>query len=183
MPSNPGGGRFRLQWLTFPLLPFAIVKAVLTACKFWHFPFERNTMRSSNSKFGNDTPMGRPGEGDSGAVFVPATGREGEAPASIKNGAGMVGYGNSDGTLTVYFESNRFDDAKLQKWEDKVRIAYERIVKATPTSSHITVVSDWLEQIGTIGRSGIHIRKPESLTRWLTHCNVMASAPTSDHVK
>jgi hypothetical protein len=136
----------------------------------------------NNSIFGKDTPMGCPEVNDRAGVFVPAAGREKDIPPTIKNGAGIAGYGNNDGTLAIYFESNRFDDAKLQTWVSKVRMSYDRMVKHSPTTSHMNIAPDMLEQVGFIDGSGIQVTKPESLKRWLTFCNAMASAPEKDNM-
>ncbi len=134
----------------------------------------------NNSIFGKDTPMGCPDINDRAGIFVPAAGREKDMPPTIKNGAGIAGYGNNDGTLSIYFESNRFGEDKLQTWVSKVRMSYDRMVNHSPTTSHMTMVPDMLEQVGLIDGSGIQITKPESLKRWLTFCNAMASAPEKD---
>jgi hypothetical protein len=131
----------------------------------------------NSSIFGKDTPMGCPDVNERAGVFVPAAGHEKELPPNIKNGAGIVGYGNNDGTLMIYFESNRFDESKLQTWLSKVRLSYDRMVQHAPTTSHVTIVPDAMEQIGLIDGSGIEITKPESLNRWLAYCHAQSSAP------
>lgn len=113
--------------------------------------------------------MGHPDVNGDAALFVPAAGCEKDLPANINNGAGIVGFGNSDGTLTIYFESNRFADPQLHKWEDKVRTAYKRMVAHLPTVSHMTINSDQLEQVGLMDGKNIDLFKPVGLKRWLAH--------------
>lgn len=134
----------------------------------------------NNSIFGKDTPMGCPDVNDRAAVFVPAAGREKDLPATIKNGAGIAGYGNNDGTLTIYFESNRFDDPRYQSWIGKVKIAYERMVNHLPTIAHLAIAPDMMEQVGFIDGSGLQVIKRESMQRWLAFCRVSDTAPEAD---
>jgi hypothetical protein len=84
------------------------------------------------------------------------------ANANIRLGAGIVGFGNPDGTLTVYFESNRFDESSLHKWENKARKAYDRMVAGAPTVSKAKLNASMLEQIGIIDGMGIHLKQPEA---------------------
>jgi hypothetical protein len=132
---------------------------------------------SNSSIFGRDTPMGCPEVDDRAGVFVPAAGCEKEVP-TIKNGAGIVGFGNNDGTLTIYYESNRFDDSKLHPWLAKTRLAYERMVHHKPTTSHQTVAPDKFEQVGLLDGSSLIMTKPEGLQRWLAYCHASDTAPT-----
>ncbi len=136
----------------------------------------------NNSIFGKDTPMGCPDVNERAGVFVPAAGREKDIPANIKNGAGISGYGNNDGTLMIYFESNRFDESKLQTWVSKVRMSYERMVNHMPTTSHLSIAPDTMEQVGFIDGSGIDIIKPEGLQRWLAYCHASESAPGKNKI-
>ncbi len=89
----------------------------------------------------------------------------------------MVGFGNKDGSVMIYFEGNKFNDSSLFKWEHKVMKAYDRMVKLAPTVNKVTLDADNLEQIGFIEGSGITIRKMEALTRWLEQSNALDSAP------
>ena len=98
-------------------------------------------------------------------------------PANIKNGAGIVGFGNRDGTLTVYFESNRFADSALHKWQDKMQLAYARMVGHLPTTSHMVMTADQVEQVGIMDSHSVELTRPEGLKRWLAHSNVADSAP------
>lgn len=131
----------------------------------------------NSSIFGKDTPIGCPGAGERAGVYVPTAGNEKNVHDSLKNGAGIAGFGNNDGTLSIYFESNRFDDTKLQVWANRVRTSYDRMVAHAPTTSRATVTPDKVEQIGFINGSGIQITKPEALQRWLVYCNAEASGP------
>ncbi len=133
----------------------------------------------NSSIFGKDTPMGCPEVNDRAGVYVPAVGHEKEV-AAIKNGAGVVGYGNNDGTLTIYYESNRFDDSKLYPWLAKARLAYERMVHHKPTTYHQTVAPDKFEQVGMLDGSSLILTRPESLQRWLAYCNVSDTAPAKE---
>jgi hypothetical protein len=138
---------------------------------------------NNNSIFGKDTPMGRPEVNDRAGIFVPAAGSEKGLPATVKNGAGIVGFGNNDGTLMIYFESNRFNDDKLHTWVSKVRLSYDRMVKHAPTTSHMTMTPDLMEQIGLIDGSGVEITQPQALQRWLAYCNATDSAPEKTTLK
>ena len=70
--------------------------------------------------FGRDTPMDRPNPGGRAAVFVPSAQADEAVAGAVNNGSGMVGFGNPDGTVTVYFENNRFRDPGLHQWQNKV---------------------------------------------------------------
>lgn len=98
-------------------------------------------------------------------------------PSNIKKGAGIVGFGNRDGTITIYFESNRFGDDGLQKWESKVQLAYSRMVGHLPTTSRVVMTADLLEQVGIMDSHSAELTRPESLKRWLAYSNVADSAP------
>ena len=136
----------------------------------------------NHSIFGKDTPMGRPDVNGRAGVYVPAAGHENDMPPNLKNGAGIAGFGNNDGTLMIYFESNRFDEAKLQPWVGKVRQSYDRMIKHAPTTSHANLAPDKFELVGFIDGSGIQVIKMEALQRWLAYCKAEASAPESDKI-
>lgn len=121
--------------------------------------------------------MGRPDVNGRAALFVPAIGRELEMPTNIKNGAGIVGFGNRNGTVTVYFESNRFGDPTLKTWESKVRLAYSRMVGQLPTTSHMVMNSDLLEQVGIMDSNGAELVHLDGLKRWLACSNAVESVP------
>ncbi|WP_229263050.1 hypothetical protein [Duganella dendranthematis] len=86
------------------------------------------------STYSKDTPIGRPDTDGRAAVFVPSEAFDAGNNAAIRMGSGIVGFGNPDGTLTVYFEANRFDETSLHKWENKARKAYDRMVMGAPPS-------------------------------------------------
>jgi len=134
-------------------------------------------------QFGQDLPLQRPDKEDSrSALFVPTAAIKEEVLSAIRKGAAVVGFGNHDGTLTIYYESNRFNEAVLHKWEHKARKAYERLFDNLPTTSKMTCKSEWFEQVGYISTKGISIRRRESLNRWLEFSDAMDSAPDSDTV-
>ena len=134
------------------------------------------------SLIGQDVPMERPDADGRAALFVPSTGAKEDVLMSIRMGAAIVGFANHDSTITVYFESNRFDDPVLAKWEHKARKAYDRLIDNAPTVSKLTVSSDNFEQIGHINGKGLTIRRMESLKRWLTYSDAIASCPTTELV-
>jgi hypothetical protein len=129
------------------------------------------------STYSKDTPIGRPDTDGRAAVFVPSEAFDAGNNAAIRMGAGIVGYGNPDGTLTVYFEANRFDETSLHKWENKARKAYDRMVMGAPTVSKAKINAGMLEQIGIIDGMGIHLKQPERLEQWLTVSNALDTAP------
>lgn len=131
------------------------------------------------STYSKDTPIGRPDIDGRAAVFVPSATFDAGANAAIRLGSGIVGFGNPDGTLTVYFEGNRFDETSLHKWENKARKAYDRMVMGAPTVSKAKMNASTLEQIGTIDGMGIHLKQPERLDQWLTMANALDTAPAS----
>ncbi|NYE62471.1 hypothetical protein FHW58_003686 [Duganella sp. 1224] len=121
--------------------------------------------------------MGRPDTDGRAAVFVPSASFDAGNNAGIRLGAGIVGFGNPDGTLTVYFEGNRFDESSLHKWENKARKAYDRMVMSAPTVSKAKLNANMLEQIGIIDGMGIHLKQPERLEQWLAQANALDTAP------
>lgn len=145
-----------------------------------HMSEEKTT--SEVSTYGKDTPAGRPDIDGRAAVFVPSPLFDLENSTTIRKGAGVVGYGNPDGSLTVYFEANRFDDSSLHKWEHKVRKAYERMVMGAPTVSKAKIDACMLEQVGIVDGMGITIRQPERLQHWLTRSNALDTAPSESIV-
>ncbi len=132
---------------------------------------------SEVSTYGKDTPVGRPDTDGRAGVFVPTDAFDLNNTTTIRKGAGIVGYGNPDGSLTVYFEANRFDEANLHKWEHKARKAYDRMVMGAPTVSKAKIDARMLEQIGFIDGNGILLRQPERLEQWLTLSNALDTAP------
>ncbi len=129
------------------------------------------------SSYGKDTPVGRPDIDGRAGVFVPTQQFDLENTTTIRKGAGIVGFGNLDGTLTVYFEANRFDDSSLHLWEHKARKAYERMVMGAPTVSKAKIDAKMLEQVGIIDGMGINLKSPERLGLWLERSNAADTAP------
>lgn len=132
---------------------------------------------SEVSTYSKDTPVGRPDIDGRAAVFVPTEAFDLENTTTIRKGAGIVGFGNPDGSLTVYFEANRFDDSSLHKWENKARKAYDRMVMGAPTVSKAKIDARMLEQVGSIDGMGINVRQPERLHLWLELSNALDTAP------
>lgn len=131
---------------------------------------------------GQDIPVERPDADGRAALFVPSNGVKEDILLTIRNGAAIVGFANHDGTITLYFESNRFDDPALAKWEHKARKAYDRLIDNAPTVSKMNTDQENVEQIGYINGKGITIRRMDSLKRWLTYSDAMASCPESELV-
>jgi hypothetical protein len=131
------------------------------------------------STYGKDTPVGRPDTDGRAAVFIPSGTFDAGANAGIRMGAGIVGFGNPDGSLTVYFEANRFDDSSLHKWENKARKAYDRMVMGAPTVSKAKINANMLDQVGIIDGMGIHLKAPERLQQWLEVSNALDTAPAA----
>jgi hypothetical protein len=132
--------------------------------------------------FGRDTPMDRPHPGGRAAVFVPRPDAEEFVREALKNGSGMVGFGNPDGTVTVYFENNRFGDSSLFRWEHKVFKAYDRMVKGSPTVNKLTCDGGNLQQVGFIEGPEILVRNMDSLHEWLQRTNALDSAPEGPEI-
>ncbi len=129
------------------------------------------------STYSKDTPVGLPTIGGRAAVFVPTDLFDIANSSTIRKGAGIVGFGNPDGSLTIYFEANRFDDSALHKWENKARKAYDRMVAVAPTVSKAKMDAKFLEQVGYIDGAGITLKEPDRLTDWLNLSNALDSAP------
>lgn len=130
----------------------------------------------SITTYSKDTPVGRPSIDGRAGVFVPTEYFEAGAN-SIRKGAGIVGFGNPDGSLMIYFEGNRFDESALHKWENKARKAYDRMVMAAPTVSKVKIDAKMMEYIGYIDGTGITLRVPEKLADWLRAADAMDTAP------
>jgi hypothetical protein len=134
------------------------------------------------STYSKDTPVGRPNIDGRAGVFVPTEHFDLANSTTIRKGAGIVGFGNPDGSLMVYFEANRFDESALHKWEHKARKAYDRMVMAAPTVSKAKIDAKMLEYIGYIDGAGITLRQPEKLTAWLDLADALDTAPESANV-
>jgi hypothetical protein len=134
------------------------------------------------STYSKDTPVGRPDTDGRAAIFVPSELFDVGNSTTIRKGAGIVGFGNPDGSLTVYFEANRFDESSLHKWENKARKAYDRMVMGAPTVSKAKIDAKMLEQVGIIDGMGINIKQPERLQHWLAVSNALDTAPAENIV-
>lgn len=131
------------------------------------------------STYSKDTPVGRPDHEGRAAVFVPSEMFDETKNAAIRKGSGIVGFGNPDGSLTVYFEANRFDDSSLHKWENKARKAYDRMVAGAPTVSKTKINANMLDQVGIIDGVGIHLKAHERVQQWLEMSNALDTAPAA----
>ena len=134
------------------------------------------------STFGRDTPMDRPNPGGRAAVFVPSLEADETVMNALKNGSGMVGFGNADGSVTVYFENNKFNDLGLQKWESKVFKSYDRMVKGAPTVNKFTCDALNLEQVGFIEGPEILVRNMDRLAQFLQLHGAADTAPASAEI-
>jgi hypothetical protein len=134
------------------------------------------------STFGRDTPLDRPNPGGRAALFVPRIDAEEAVAELLKNGSGMTGFGNRDGSVTVYFENNKFNDSSLHSWQNKVFKAYDRMVKGSPTVNKLTCDAANLEQIGFIEGPEILVRDMEGLMEWLKRTNAVDSAPEGPEI-
>lgn len=132
---------------------------------------------SAVSTYSKDTPVGHPDVDGRAGIFVPSEDFDLANSATIRKGAGIVGFGNPDGSLTVYFEANRFDESSLHKWEHKARKAYDRMVMRAPTVSKAKIDARMLEQVGIIDGLGISVKQPERLQQWLALSNALDTAP------
>jgi hypothetical protein len=134
------------------------------------------------STYSKDTPVGLPVVGGRAGVFVPTEQFDLKNSTTIRKGAGIVGFGNPDGSLTVYFEANRFDDSSLHKWENKARKAYDRMVMVAPTVSKAKIDAKYLEMVGYIDGTGITLKMPERLAEWLAQSDALDTAPSGSVV-
>jgi len=134
------------------------------------------------STFGRDTPMDRPNPGGRAAVFVPRTDAEEAVSEVLRNGSGMVGFGNTDGSVTVYFENNKFNDSSLHSWQNKCFKAYDRMVKRSPTVNKLSCDAANLEQVGFIEGPEILVRNMAALLEWLQRSGAADSAPEGPEI-
>lgn len=132
--------------------------------------------------FGRDVPLDRPNPGGRGAVFVPRSDAEETVAIALRNGSGMCGFGNRDGSVTVYFENNKFNDSALHSWQNKVFKAYDRMVKASPTVNKLTCDAANLDQVGFIEGQEILVNDMEKLMEWLRRTNAEDSAPAGPNI-
>jgi hypothetical protein len=110
-------------------------------------------------------------------VFVPRADADEFVLEAVRNGSGMAGFAAGDGTVTVYFENNRFADPALGSWQGKVFKAYDRMVKRMPTTSKLTCDQGNLRVIGVVGGAQIVVSDMAALTAWLQRTGALASAP------
>jgi len=134
------------------------------------------------STYGRDTPTDRPSPGGRAALFVPSVEADETVAAALRNGSGMVGYGNLDGSVMIYFENNKFNDPQLHSWQNKVFKAYDRMVKGSPTVNKLSCDAANLVQIGFIEGSEILITDMAPLTDWLARTNTLDSAPEGHEI-
>ncbi len=132
--------------------------------------------------FGQDLPQERPDAEGRAALFVPKADIKEEVLLTLRKGAAVVGFGNHDRTLTIYYESNRFNEPNLAKWEQKARKAYERLVDNLPTTSKMQSKLEYFEQVGYISGKGLSIRRMDSLKRWLEYSDAADTAPAAESV-
>ena len=132
--------------------------------------------------FSIDVPLDRPNPGARGVVFVPRPDGEEVVREQLRNGSGMVGFGNRDGTITIYFENNKFNDSALHAWQNKVLKAYDRMVNGSPTVNELTCDADNLVTIGIIEGSEILVREMDTLRGWLERTGALDSMPTEAHI-
>lgn len=134
------------------------------------------------STFGRDTPLERPSPGGRGAVFVAREDADEAVASLLRNGSGMVGFGNPDGSVMVYFENNKFNDSALHAWQNKVFKSYDRMVKGSPTVNKLTCDAGNLEQIGFIEGPEILVRNMDALLAWLQRTGAENSAPAGPEI-
>jgi hypothetical protein len=132
--------------------------------------------------FGRDIPLGRPGPGQRATVMVPRADAEEAVRELLRNGSGMAGFANGDGTVTVYFENNKFSDPALLKWERKVFKAYDRMVNGSPTVNKLTCDMGELAQVGMIAGPEILVYDMALLTDWLRRSDALDSAPDGPEI-
>jgi hypothetical protein len=124
-----------------------------------------------------DIPENRPDPGGYAAVFVPRADADEFVLEAVRNGSGMAGFANGDGTLTVYFENNRFADVALGTWQSKVFKAYDRMVKRMPTTSKLTCDSGNLQPVGVVGGGQIVVSDMAALHSWLERSGAPGTGP------
>ena len=132
--------------------------------------------------FGMDTPMERPAPGGRAGVFVPSVEASEAVKAAMKNGSGMCGFGNLDGTVMIYFENNKFNDSSLHKWENKVYKSYDRMVNLAPTVNKLNCDAASLVQVGFVKGREILVTDMDALMDWLTRCDAADTAPESAEI-
>lgn len=132
---------------------------------------------------GQDLPLERPDTVTGrAALFVPTANIKDDVLDTVRKGAAIVGYGNHDRTLTIYYESNRFNEPNLLKWEQKARKAFDRLADNLPTVSKMVSKPENFEQVGYISSKGILIRRMEKLMKWLEASDALDSAPQAENI-
>lgn len=132
---------------------------------------------------GQDLPLERPDTATGrAALFVPTANIKDDVLDTVRKGAAIVGYGNHDRTLTIYYESNRFNEPNLLKWEQKARKAFDRLADNLPTVSKMVSKPENFEQVGYISSKGILIRRMEKLMKWLEASDALDSAPQTENI-
>lgn len=133
-----------------------------------------------SAMMGQDLPLERPDADGRAALFVPTSACKPDVLEMIRKGAAVVGFGNHDHTLTIYYESNRFNDPGLAKWEMKARKAFERLADNLPTVSKMVAKGEYFEQVGYISARQITIRRMEKLQRWLESGDALDTGPEAE---
>jgi len=131
---------------------------------------------------GQDLPLERPDATGRAALFVPTANIKPDVLEAVRKGAAIVGFGNHDRTLTIYYESNRFNEPQLYKWENKARKAFERLADNPPTVSKMISKAENFEQVGYISNKGILIRRMEKLRNWLENSDALDSGPDGENI-
>lgn len=131
---------------------------------------------------GQDLPLERPEVGGRAALFVPTSSAKEDVIETIRKGAAVVGFGNHDRTLTIYYESNRFNDPALFKWEQKARKAFDRLAENLPTVSKMVSKPENFEQVGYISSKGILIRRMAKLLNWLEISEASDTGPEAETI-
>ncbi len=135
------------------------------------------------STYGKDTPMERPDPGQRAAIFTPKPEADEAVTSPLRNGAGLVGFGNPDGSVMVYFEGNKFNDSSLHLWESKIFKAYDRMAKRMPTVNKFTCDAGELDQIGFVNGQEILVMDMAMLADWLERSNAVDSAPAGPEIQ
>jgi len=133
--------------------------------------------------FATEIPMERPAPGKRAAVLVPRAGAEEWVRELLRNGSGMAGYANGDGTVTAYFENNKFRDPGLARWERKVFKAYERLVNSAPTVNKLTCDASDLLAVGLVAGPEIMVYDMGALAEWLRRSDAVDSAPDGPEIR
>lgn len=132
--------------------------------------------------FARNIPLERPAPGGAAAVLVPRAGAEERVRELLRNGSGMAGYANGDGTVTAYFENNKFGDPGLFKWESKLFKAYDRLVNGAPTVNKLTCDASDLLPVGLVVGPEIMVYDMAALADWLSRSGAPESAPEGPEI-